>query len=76
MRDRTESLKKRNYEGRKDQGHFPERQWNQRRQQTAEDKPNSHSSLRISARPEIFRGKQFIRISGKMEGTITHIAEP
>ena len=45
MRNRTGSLKKRNYEERKDQ--VTSR--NQHRQQAAEDKPNSHSSLRISA---------------------------
>ena len=76
MRDATESLKKRNYEERKDRDHF----W--RGDGTSADNRLRRINLILtvhyafSRHPEIFRGKQFIRISGKMEGTITHIAEP
>ena len=80
MRNGTESLKKRNYEKRKDQWFSF---WRVAMEPVADNRPrrinlSSHSSLRISvgARRKLFRRKHFIRISGKMEGTITHIAEP
>jgi hypothetical protein len=76
MRNGTESLKKRNYEERKNQDHF------RRGDGTSADNRARRINLILTVhyafqrRPEIFRRKQFIRISGKMEGTITHIAEP
>jgi len=76
MRGGTESLKKRNYEERKGQDHF------QRGNGTSADNRPRRINLVLTVhyaflrRPEIFVRKQFARISGKMEGTITHIAEP
>lgn len=77
MRGETESLKKRNYEERKDQGHF------RRGSGTSADNRPGRINLILTVHyaflrrpPEIFVRKQFARISGKMEGTITHIAEP
>ena len=76
MRNGTVSLKKRNYEERKDQDHFG------RGDGTSADNRLRRINLILTVHyaflraPEIFLRKQFIRISGKMEGTITHIAEP
>ncbi len=75
MRNGTGSLKKRNYEERKDQV------TSSADDGTSTDNRPRRISLIITVhyaflrRPEIFRRKQFIRISGKMEGTIAHIAQ-